>query len=146
MNDIKNDILEIFDEVEFLQGKDHLLVGYAEMFGNECIPLYTGINYMPCKDSKEAIKKIEIVNPKARTADGFDKFLIGHLKLESGEIILLYNKSDIISQLAKDFSEDTNGVFEGPDDCYSGALEYYEFNIIGAYMDGIPAFAVLYSK
>lgn len=143
MSKIKKEILELFEDIKFIPGKDKLLIGYAEMFGNECIPLYKNINYIPCSSAKEAISKIEMVNPRARTADGFDKSLMGHLKLDSGEIILLYDKNAIISQLTKQFSEDTSGIFNGEEDCYTSAVEHYDFNIIGSYMDGIPAFAVL---
>lgn len=146
MNKIKEEILEIFEEVEFLPGKDDQLIGYAEMFGNDCIPLYKGINFMSCSSSEEAIEKIKIANPEARTADGFDDCLIGHLKLDTGKVILLYNKEAMIAQLVKEYSEDTSGLFDGEEDCETSAFEHYGYNIIGSYMEGIPAFAVLYSK
>lgn len=146
MNRIKQDIMETFEEVSFLPGKDSQLVGYAEMFGTDCIPLYKNINYISCSSPKEAIDKISIANPKARTADGFDKCLVGHLKLDSGQIVLLYDKNALIAQLIKEYSEDTTGLFSGYEDCETSAFEHYDFNIIGSYMEGIPAFAVLYSR
>jgi hypothetical protein len=146
MSKIKEEILETFEEVEFLPGKDDQLIGYAEMFGNDCIPLYPGINYIACNSAKEAIDKIQIVNPGARTADGFDDCLIGHLKLDTGKIILLYDKEAMIAQLVREYSEDKSGLFAEDEDLEMTALEHYDYNIIGSYMDGIPAFAVLYSK
>ncbi len=151
MNKIRKEIIEQFYDdkslkKKFLPGKDNQLVGYAEMFGCDCIPLYKGINYIACNSSQEAIAKINFVNPNARTADGFDKCLLGHLKLDDGKIILLYDKDAMIAQLIKEFSEDTTGLFDGEDDYYTSALEHYGYNIIGSYMDGIPAFAILYSK
>jgi hypothetical protein len=146
MNKIKKEILEIFEEVKFLPGKDNELIGYAEMFGNDCIPLYPGINFMAYNSLEEAIEKIEMVNPKARTADGFDSCLIGHLKLDGGKIILLYDKEAMIAKLVKEYSEDESGLFGEDEDLEMSALEHYDYNIIGSYMDGIPAFAVLYSK
>lgn len=145
MNQIKQDILEQFEDVEFIPGKDKLLVGYAEMFGNDCIPLYKGINYNPCSSAEEAIEKIKYANPGARTADGFDGCLIGHLKLDSGSIVLLYDKDALLGQLKQEFMKDKS-LFENEEDAEIGAVEHYSYNIIGAYMDGIPAFAVLYSK
>lgn len=146
MNEIKQEILDTFEDVQFLDGQDEKLIGYAEMFGNDCIPLYTGINYMSCSSAAEAILKIGTVNPGARKADGFDSCLIGHLKLENGNIILLYNKDSVIEQIKQEFREDKSGLFDGEEDIETSALEHYDYNIIGAYMDGIPAFAVLYSK
>jgi hypothetical protein len=146
MSKIKKEILENFEEVEFLPGNDSQLIGYAEMFGNDCIPLYTGINFIAFSSAEEAIDKIQMVNPVARTADGFDDCLIGHLKLDSGKIILLYDKDALINQLIKEYSEDKSGLFSEDEDLEMTALEHYDYNIIGSYMDGIPAFAVLYSK
>ena len=146
MNKIKREIIETFEDVQFLLGKDKQLIGYAEMFGDDCIPLYEGINFIKCGSPKEAISKIQIANPEARTADGFNGCLIGHLKLDGGKIILLYDKDAMISQLVKEYSEDKSGLFDGDEDLESSALEYYYYNIIGSYMDGIPAFAVLYNK
>lgn len=145
MNHIKRDILEQFEDVKFLPGKDKLLIGYAEMFGNDCIPLYKGLNYIPCTSASEAIEKIQYVNKKARTADGFDKCLIGHLKLDSGDIVLLYDKEAVIDQMKSEFLKDKS-LYENEEDAEIGALEFYDFNILGAYMDGIPAFALLYSR
>ena len=145
MNKIKKEITETFEKIKFLKGKDKQLVGYAEMFGNECIPLYNGINYLPCSSSEEAISKIYIANLKARKADGFDSCIIGHLKLDNGSIVLLYNKSSVIEQLKQEYLSDTSGLFDGEEDCETSAIENYEYNILGSYMDGIPAFAILYS-
>jgi len=146
MNYIKEEILESFEEVKFLQGKDKQLVGYAEMFGNACIPIYKDINYISYSSPDEAIEKIESLNPEARTADGFDSCIIGHLILDNNNTVLLYDKSELINQLKQEYLRDTSGVFNGEDDCETGAIENYEYNIIGSYMEGIPAFAVLYSK
>jgi hypothetical protein len=143
MNKIKEEILETFEDVEFILGKDKLLVGYAEMFGVSCIPLYTGINFLRCASPEEAILKIESANPKARTADGFEKCLIGHLKTESG-VILLYDKEAVLEKLMADYRADTSGLFDGEEDIELSAIEFYEYNILGSYMQGIPAFAILY--
>lgn len=144
MNQIKKEILEIFDEVEFIPGKDNELLGYAEMFGNDCIPLYKNINFSPCSSASEAIEKIRIVNPKARTADGFDNCIIGLIKLETDKIVILYDKHKLLDKLVKEYSEDTSGLFSDDEDLMIVALEHYSYNIIGSYMEGIPAFATIY--
>lgn len=143
MNKIKEYILDVFEDVQFLPGKDKLLVGYAERFGADCIPLYRGINYFPCDSSEETFQKINVANPKARQADGFDECLIGSIKLEDNTFVLLYDKDKIINQLKEEYSKDTSGLFKDEDDINESAYEHFSFNIIGAYMDGVPAFATL---
>ena len=145
MSEIKDEILEMFEEVEFLDGKDEQLVGYAEMFGHECIPLYKDINFI-VYPPEEAIDKIQILNPKARTADGYDLCILGHLSIDKENTILLYDKEAIIEQLQQEYLSDKSGLFDEEDDCEISAIEWYEYNILGTYMDGIPAFAVLYCK
>lgn len=150
MNKIKQEIIDTFEGIRFASGKDKQLVGYAEMFGNDCILLYKDMTFVACSSPEEAISKIKIVNPDARTADGFDSCIIGHLKINyrssREKIILLYDKEAIIEQLKQEYLKDTSGIFDGEEDCETSAYEYYDYNILGSYMDGIPAFAVLYSK
>ena len=77
--------------------------------------------------------------------DGYDSYLIGHLKLDDGSIILVYDKETVIEQLTNEYMADKSGIFEGEEECQSAAFEWYDYNMIGAYMEGVPAFAVLYS-
>lgn len=146
MENIKEQILEQFEEVDFLPGKDKKLIGYAEMFGIECIPLYKGINYKIYSSPSYAISRISVINPKARKMDGYNKCVIGHLTLKSGDIILLYDREKVINQLISEYSKDTSGLYEGEEDIQDSAWEWYSYSMLGAYMDGIPAFAALYSK
>lgn len=145
MNQIKEEILEQFEEVDFISGADDKLRGYAEMNGNDCILLYEGINFTPYNPS-EAIEKIQYLNPIARTHDDSDKSIIGHLKLEDDTTILLYDKESLIEGIKQTYMEDNTGLFENEEDCEESAIEWYYFNSLGTYMEGIPAFAVLYSK
>lgn len=146
MNKIKKKILEQFEDVKFLPGKDKLLVGYAEMFGDDCILLYKGINYMPCSSPEETIIKMTYINKTSMFVNSHENSLIGHLKLENGTIIYLHDKHALIEQLKHENMQDMTGIFKDEDDCEEGALEWYSYNTIGTYVDGIPAFAVLYSK
>lgn len=66
--------------------------------------------------------------------------------MDNGSLICLHDKYAIIEQLKQKYIEDKTGLFEDEEECETGAIEMYEYNIIGSYMDGIPAFAVLYSK
>jgi len=143
MNKIKEEILEQFEGVEFLPGKDKQLVGYAEMYGNDCIPLYKDINYIPYKSPEENMNKMLYINKGARKATGYEDTLIGHLKLDDGNFIYLHDKEQLIKKITGEYMEDKSGLFENEEACEEGALEWYYFNTIGAYTDGIPAFAIL---
>ena len=148
MKGIRAQIREDFygTKIKFLPKQDDKLVGYAEMFGNDCIPLYTGINYFPCTSLKKTEKQMLPLNKKARIAIGFEKTIIGYIKLDNGSYVYLHDKGKILKQLTKEYEADTTGLFEDQEDCETSAVEMYDFNIIGAYMEGIPAFAVLYSE
>jgi hypothetical protein len=57
----------------------------------------------------------------------------------------LQDKKLFLEKLAKNYEEDGVELSEG--ESYDGmALEWYYYNTIGGYMEGIPAFAVLYAK
>lgn len=146
MNKKEKELLEEFPEAQLIKGEGKNLVGYAEMFGSDCIPLYVDINYMPYNNQKELQKKIKKLNRKAKKATGFEDSLIGILKLEDGKCIYVHERQQIIEKLISDFSKDTSGLFDDEQDVHDSAWEHYGFNIIGSYMEGIPAFAVLYSK
>jgi len=148
MNSIKEEIIEQFQEefeegrIAFLPGQDDKLIGYAEMFGKDCILLYKDINVTFLYPEK-AIEEIHAINPQARTHDGSDSSIIGHLKLEDGSTILLYDKEALIEGIKQDYMKDDSGLFEGEEDCETSAVEWYYVNSLGSYMDGIPAFAVM---
>jgi len=145
MNSLKEEISEQFEEVLFLPGEDDNLIGYAEMFGNDCLLLYNNINFIRYNSPSDCLEKIRFYSPKSRTMDGYDSCLIGHLKLDNGSIILVYDREAIIEQLKQEYMDDKSGIFDGEDECLDGAWEWYSYNTIGTYMEGVPAFAVIYS-
>jgi len=65
--------------------------------------------------------------------DGFDDCIIGvtygGVNLDNAHIC--YSREAIINKLVKEFSEDSD---ESSDEIYTNANEYFEFNILGAYM------------
>lgn len=72
--------------------------------------------------------EISDITPKALTCDGFDDAIIGIAERIGMEIIVAYDKDKIIEILMKDMD-------------YEEAIEYYEFNILGAWMgDFTPIF------
>lgn len=77
---------------------------------SEDIKTFIDINYTEYKDD-------------ILLADGFDNCFIGIMENEKGNPVAVYDKWAMIKQLAKDFKSDDGE-----------ALEYYEYNIAGAYL------------
>jgi len=76
------------------------------------------------------IDKDEIgdISPEALTCDGFDEAIIGIAERIGMETIVAYDKDKVLEILMKDMS-------------YEEAMEYYEYNILGAWMgDFTPIF------
>ena len=66
------------------------------------------------------IDLIAKLDPKILLADGYDECLIG-LAFRVGELVALYSAEAVIDKLAEDMP-------------YDDAVDYFEFNIAGAYM------------
>lgn len=77
--------------------------------------------------NKEIKTFIEINYPdyvdKILLADGFDNCLIGFTSNQGGNPVAVYDKWKMIKQLAKDMNSDDGE-----------ALEYFDYNIEGAYV------------
>ena len=145
MIDMKIEISEQFEEVLFLPEQDNKLIGYAERFGNDCLLLYNDINFIRYNSPSDCLEKIRFYSPNSRVMDGYDSCLIGHFKLDDDSIILVYDREAVIEQLKQEYMSDKSGIFNGEEECEEGALEWYSYNMIGSYMDGVPAFAVVYA-
>ena len=76
-------------------------------------------------DKDDMMEQLE--EEKALLADGFDDCIIGVQAQCGHNIKAIYSAQAIISKLAKDMTEEQ-------------ALEYYEFNICGAYIENGPIF------
>ena len=101
MNKIKSQILEICEEVTFKRGLTDKLYGCAEMFGEDCIVLYEGINFIRYTSPTECQEKCDFYFPgEARklTELGYDH-CIGHLKMPDDSFRLVYDKDAIIEHL-----------------------------------------------
>lgn len=71
-------------------------------------------------------------NEEILFADGFDDALIGVVEQFGRPPVALYNYGRCIQILMEDMTEEE-------------AVEYFDYNVIGAYMgDNTPAFATLY--
>jgi len=71
----------------------------------------------------------------AMIADGFDHAVIGTVeRCGQTEAVVLYDKDKVIEILTRDMP-------------LEDALDYFEYNILGAYVgEGTPAFATLVEK
>ncbi len=137
--ELKEYLQEINPEIQFDEVNDDKLIGYAERFGGAIIPMYEGINTFLINNIGDLIAEVSKFNSRARIANGFEDELIGYMNID-GYCIYLHDRNKMIDKMMKEYESDP--IFEG-DDLYIMAMENYEFNIIGAYMDDVPAFAVI---
>jgi len=73
------------------------------------------------------------INPNILTVDGHDNALIGYVEVFN-KAIAVYDKDLVIKNLEKDMT-------------YEEALEYFDFNIKGAYMgETTPAFLTTFNS
>tara|TARA_R100001510_G_C7653402_1_gene211573 strand:- start:1219 stop:1479 length:261 start_codon:yes stop_codon:yes gene_type:complete len=86
---------------------------------------------MRLSEMKEMIAEY---NQESLLADGFDDAIIGIVDSFSDNPVVLYDKDKCIDILCKDMSREE-------------AIEYFNFNVMGAYMgDNTPKFAMLFNK
>ena len=81
-------------------------------------------------------------NEEALLADGFEDAIVGISERIGREPIVVYDKDKCIEILAAQMTSD-----DEDDDPYTMAVEYFEFNVIGAWMgDGTPEFITLWNN
>ena len=74
----------------------------------------------------------------ALTVDDYDDCIIGIAERCTKDPLVVYDREKMIEKLAKQFDEDKD--FE-TEDAHTDAVEYFEFNIAGAWMgEGTPLF------
>jgi hypothetical protein len=133
--------IDFDNEVEILEEHKDKIVGVAEHFLDRMIPLYKGVNYFD-KDDINA----PILSFGARKCDGFEDCHCGYMvgpfgKNNSKRTIMVFDKTKMFNKMIQEYTD--SGEEEDEDyPFYLMATEYYEYNIVGAYMDGVPAFAV----
>lgn len=109
------------------------------MFGGVIIPLYNNHNVFLEDDREKIFEIIQQEKAVARKADGFEDTIIGTLIVDSKRVIL-HDKNKVLEQLEEEYKNDPD--FSG-DNHYLMALEFYDYNIIGSYVDGVPAYATI---
>jgi hypothetical protein len=79
--------------------------------------------------TKKTLDLIEEVVPDAMLMDGHDNALIGYIDRFGSEPVACYDYNMVIKNLVDDFDD------------YEAAVEWYEYNMYGAWMgDGTPCF------
>ena len=139
---LKEYLLEIDPCIEFDEKNEDKLIGYAERFGGVIIPMYNDINTFILDCPKSTLDIVSTMNSSSRKADGFEDTIIGHINID-GNTLILHDKDKMLEQMIAEYEADEDMEEEEDYSFYTMALEYFEFNIIGAYMDGVPAFATL---
>ena len=81
-------------------------------------------------------------NEEALLADGFEDAIVGISERIGREPLVVYDRDKCIEILAEQMTSD-----DEDDDPYTMAVEYFEFNVIGAWDgDGTPEFITLWNK
>ena len=85
----------------------------------------------------EAVREyLEEVNPEAMLFDGLEDALVGTCDRIGQPTLAAYDYDKCIEILAKDMTN-----LDDDDDPYMMAVEYFDFNVIGAYMgESTPVF------
>jgi hypothetical protein len=84
-----------------------------------------------------SIDEISEINPQALILDGFDDAIIGIAERINLGPVVAYDKHKIISTLMNDMDVSEEELEEGEtieDKKYELAMEYFDYNIIGAWM------------
>lgn len=84
-----------------------------------------------------SIDEISEINPQALILDGFDDAIIGIAERINLGPVVAYDKHKIINTLMNDMEVSEEELEEGEtieDKKYELAMEYFDYNIIGAWM------------
>jgi hypothetical protein len=85
-------------------------------------------------------------NGEALLADGFEEAIIGICERFGVVPVVAYDRDKCIEIIIERSAVgDTDGLTD--DEAYEEAIEYFEFNVAGAYVgDGTPVFLTLFNK
>lgn len=135
-------LIDLDPDISLDEASEDSLIGYAERFGCEFIPMYEGVNTFLFKTPDETIEAVSKLTDKACLFDGLKKSIIGYIVLEQGGIAILHDKETLLNNLAKEY-EDNRMEIDEDDSYYNQAVQWYDYNIIGTGLsDAItPAFS-----
>jgi hypothetical protein len=142
IKELKEQLLELDPCIQFDDSNDDKLIGYAERFGCELIPMYEGVNTFLIKDPDETIEEVSKLTDKAVLFDDLKESIIGYIVLEQGGVAILHDKEILLNNLGLEYAADGMEIDED-DSYYSQALQWYDYNIIGTGLSDMttPAFA-----
>jgi hypothetical protein len=138
---LKEYLMEMDPCIEFDEENEDKLIGYAERFGGTLVPMYDDVNAFIINNPESTLDIVHTMNPGARKADGFESTIIGHINI-GGETLILHDREKMIEQMIAEYEADSEIEEDEDYSFYTMAMENYQYNIIGAYMEGVPAFAV----
>jgi len=139
--ELKEYLMEMDPCIKFDAENEDKLIGYAERFGGVVIPMYEGVNTFLIDTPDRTMEVVKLVNPEARKTDGFEDTIIGYIIIDNKELIL-HDRDKMMDKMIKEYESEPEMEEDEGYSYYTMAMENYEYNIIGSYMDGVPAFAV----
>ena len=132
---LKQYLMEMDPCIKFDEENEDKLIGYAERFGGAIFLMYEGINTFIINDMDKLVEHVSTYNSRALKADGFEGTLIGYLSID-GYVIYLHDREKVIEQMIAEYESDPELEEDEDYSFYTMAMENYEYNIIGAYMEG----------
>lgn len=142
IKELKEILLDLDPCIKFDESIDDKLIGYAERFGCEIIPMYQGVNTFLISNPEKAIEEVSKLTDKAIVFDGLNDSIVGYIILEQDGVAILHDKEVLLNNLSMEYAVDGMEIDED-DSYYNQALQWYEFNIIGTGLSDMttPAFA-----
>lgn len=141
--ELKELLMEMDPCIKFDEENDDKLIGYAERFECELIPMYQGVNTFLINDPDKVIDEVSKLTDKAVVFEGLNNSVVGYIILEQGGAAILHDKELLLNNLANEYEEDGMEIDDEFESYYSNAVQWYEYNIIGTGMSDMitPAFA-----
>lgn len=131
IQELKEHLLELDENIKFDDANEDKLIGYAERFACEIIPLYNGVNTF-LSNPDEAINSAMAISDKVCLFPDLSYSVVGYIVLEQGGVALLHDKEVILNSIAEEYEKYGMDIDEDENESYySNALEWYEYNIIG---------------
>ena len=82
-------------------------------------------------------------NEEALLADGFDSAVLGMCERFGNDLVVAYDREKCIEILMDEFAQNIDE--DEDEDLYTMAVEYFDYNVAGAYVgENTPVFLTLY--
>lgn len=139
---LKEQLMEIDPCIVFDDKNEDKLIGYAERFGCQIIPLYENVNTFLFSDPEESISEAAKLSDKVCLFDDLKSSIVGYVIFGENHVAILHDKEVLLDNMSKEFEDSGMGIDED-DSYYSQAYQYYDYNVIGTGLSDMttPAFA-----